>query len=101
MLKLISKLRGPQMEDKKNVLTIVSEDGWQLESFDEFADDEDVVLAAVNNSGSALQFASDRLKNDKKIVIAAVSNDPYSISFASDELQSDDDVLDACEETDE
>ena len=109
-------------EFKENAIIVVSQDGWLLENFEEFWDDEDVIFAAVNNAGLALQFASDRLradkgivleavnntgtalqfasnqlKADKAVVLAAVKNDPYALSDASEELKVDDDVLDACE----
>jgi predicted nucleic acid-binding Zn-ribbon protein len=82
---------------KNDAIVVVSNDGLDLENFEELQDDDDVVMAAVKNNGSALQFASERLRADKEIVIAAVKNDPYVIVFASEELQDDDDVLDACE----
>ena len=84
-------------EYKNDAIVAVSNDGLDLENFEELQDDDDVVMAAVKNNGGALQFASERLRADKDIVIAAVKNDPYVIEFASDDLQDDDDVLDACE----
>ena len=94
---------GDELEDtnfdgfKNDAIVAVSADGLDLENFEELQDDYDVVMAAVNNNGGSLQFASERLRADKEIVIAAVKNDPYVIEFASDDLQDDDDVLDACE----
>lgn len=86
------------MDDyKNNVLMIIRDDGWLLKHYEEFWDDDEVVLAAVKDQGDALQFASDRLKATKAIVIAAVENNPYALQFAADKLQVDDDILDICE----
>lgn len=109
-------------EFKKNVIDIVANNGWLLDNFSEFWDDEDIVNTAVQNEGLVLQYASDRLKNnksivlnavrktgialqfasanlkaDKEVVLVAVKNDPYALSEASEDLKYDDDILDACE----
>ena len=47
----------------------------------------EVVMAAVNNNGMALQCASDEFKADKEVVMAAVSNDEDALEFAADELK--------------
>jgi hypothetical protein len=52
-----------------------------------FIDNFEIVLAAVTQNGSALQYASDELKNNFEIVLAAVRQNGLSIYFASDELQ--------------
>lgn len=83
-------------EDKEIAMAAVQADGWQLENYPEFQDDADVVLCAVNNTGAAVQFASDRLKSDKAIVLAAVKNDPYILDFVDGKFRDDDDVMDAC-----
>lgn len=49
--------------------------------------DKEVVLAAVQQDGLALKYASDKLRNDKDIVLAAVQKDPKAIRFASYELR--------------
>ena len=46
-------------------------------------------LAAVNQGGYALDFASDDLQSDRGVVLAAVNQN----GFASDELKSDRDVV--------
>lgn len=83
------------------VLAIVSEDGWQLENFPDHQDNKKVVLAAVQNVGAALQFASHNLKSDKDVVLAAVKNDPYVLDFADEKFRDDDDIMDACAAQDE
>lgn len=83
-------------EDKEIALAAVKADGWQLENYSDFQDDNDVVLCAVEHTGSAVQFASDRLKSDKSIVLAAAKNDPYILDFVDEKFKDDDDVIDAC-----
>jgi hypothetical protein len=47
------------------------------------------MLAAVKQTGSALQYASNELKNDRIIVLAAVNQNGQALRFASDELKND------------
>jgi hypothetical protein len=82
--------------DKEIALAAVSADGLQLENYPDFQDDADVVLTAVENTGAAVQFASDRLRSDKSIVLAAVKNDPYILDFVDEKFRDDDNVMDAC-----
>ena len=51
--------------------------------------DLEVVLAAVEKDGMALQFASEGLRNDEDVVYAAVESDPYALQYASEELRCD------------
>ena len=51
--------------------------------------DRDIVLAAVEQDGAALEYASEKLKADKDIVLTAVLSRADALEFASDELQSD------------
>ena len=50
-----------------------------------------MVLAAVNQHGEALEFASEEMKGDKEVVLAAVNRDilGYALNFASKEMQGD------------
>jgi hypothetical protein len=82
--------------EKEIAIAAVNIDGWQLENYPEFLDDDDVVLAAVKNEGASIQFASERLKSDKKTVLAAIKNDPYILDFVDEKFRDDDDVLDLC-----
>ena len=56
---------------------------------DELKNDRGVVMAAVKQGGDALQWASDELKNDRGVVMAAVKQDGGALQFASNELQND------------
>jgi hypothetical protein len=82
--------------EKEIAIAAVSTDGWQLENYPTFQDDDDVVLAAVKNEGASIQFASERLKSDKKTVLAAIKNDPYILDFVDEKFRDDDDVLNLC-----
>lgn len=64
-----------------------------LEYPEEYENDKDVMLAAVNIDGNALEHASEELKCDKDIVQAAVSNDGYALQYASEELKNDRDIV--------
>lgn len=55
-------------------------------------DDEELVLAAVQLNGLALQFASVRLKDNENIVKAAMDQNADALKFASDNLKQKFDV---------
>ena len=46
-------------------------------------DDREVVLAAVQQDGAVLQFASERLRDDRDVVLAAVQQNGNALLFAS------------------
>ena len=48
--------------------------------------DKEIVLAAVNNYGIALNFTNKILQKDKEIVLAAVNNDGWALRFANESL---------------
>ena len=52
-----------------------------------------VVLAAVQQSGEALQFASEELKADREVVLAAVQQDGLALEHASEELRANREVV--------
>ena len=80
--------------DQEIVLAMVNNDGDALEfASDELQNDQEIVLAAVSNEGLALQFAWDELKNDREIVLAAANNDGDASEFALDELQNDREIV--------
>lgn len=86
LIKLNSKYR-----DVKNiVLAAVQNDGCALEfASEELRNDEGVVLAAVNNYGYALKYASEKLKDNRDIVLCAVQTYGYVLQYASTELKKD------------
>ena len=79
--------------DKKNALREVEENGLALRDMNDLNNDKEIVLAAVNQDGYALTFASDHLKNDKEVVLTAVQKDGTALSFASDHLKNDKEVV--------
>ena len=52
-----------------------------------------MVLAAVRNSGRALEHASPSLRNDAAVVKVAVTQDATALRFASHKLRCDPDVF--------
>ena len=75
-------------KDKEIVLIAVKNYGTALEYVDKsMQDDKEVVLVAVKENGNALKYASSRLKDDKEVVFSAVQNNKYVIRFASKRLQ--------------
>jgi hypothetical protein len=75
---------------RAEVLAAVQNDGSALRwASDDLAEDREVVLAAVQNDGGALRWASDDLKEDREVVLAAVKNNGGALKCASDELRAD------------
>jgi hypothetical protein len=58
-----------------------------------FCVDKEVMLAAVQNKGLVLYYASAKLQADKELVLAAVQNDGAALDHASEELQGDKEVV--------
>ena len=67
--------------NKAQVLAEVQEHEWGFEHAWMVKNDPEIVLAAVQQDGRALHFASDVLKNDPKIVMAAVQEDCPAVCF--------------------
>ena len=55
------------------------------------------MLAAVNQYGWALRYASAKLKNDKDVVLAAVKQDGRALRYASDKLKIDKNIRKAAQ----
>ena len=86
---------------KAEALLIVESDGFALEYVsNEFKNNREVVLAAVNRNSEALKFASHELRADPEVVMAAVKENGYSLAYASAELRADRDIVIAAVERD-
>ncbi|MBR3162320.1 MAG: DUF4116 domain-containing protein [Bacilli bacterium] len=55
--------------------------------------DKEVIIEAVKENGSALQYASTELKEDKGIVLVAVNQYPGAIKYADKKLCKDEELL--------
>lgn len=76
--------------DKEVVLAAVQSYGWALQyASKELRGDREVVLVAVKNFGGALRYASKELKEDREIVLTAVQNFGGELRYAGDELKKD------------
>ena len=51
--------------------------------------DEAIVLAAVQQNGSALYYASDAMRNNAVVVMAAMQDDARALHGASDDLRNE------------
>lgn len=78
---------------KRLALESVNMNGTNLYFHDRYADDYDVVMAAVINNGMALTYASERLKQNKEVVLAAVKNTSTALTFVSKQLLHDDEFM--------
>lgn len=55
--------------------------------------DREVVFAAVQQNGAALEYAADVLRSDREIVLAAVRQNGYAFEYVGSELQGDPGVV--------
>mmetsp|Transcript_45960 Transcript_45960/g.103277 ORF Transcript_45960/g.103277 Transcript_45960/m.103277 type:complete len:354 (-) Transcript_45960:75-1136(-) len=53
------------------------------------AESSEVVLAAVRQSGRAIEFAPEAMRHDRQVVLAAVSQDGRSLEHAAEDLRAD------------
>ena len=87
--------------DRDFVLAAVQEDGYSLEyASEELRNDREIVLAAVQENGYALEYASEELRNDREFVLAAVQTVWYALEYASEELRNDREIVLAAVQTD-
>eukprot|EP00971_Amphidinium_carterae_P009031 178370-Amphidinium_carterae.1 len=83
------------MESRESVLEAVRQSWHALEREVDAAwrSDREVVLAAVQHNGTALEFAAEALKGDRDVVLAAVQADGYALQYATEALRADPEVL--------
>ena len=80
--------------DREVVLAAVQQDGCTLEyASEDLRADRDVVLAAVRQRGFALKYASDDLRADREVVLTAVSRACGALQFASYDMRADREVV--------
>jgi len=73
--------------NKAQAIDVVSDNGYAYSTLsDELREDRDVALATVINMGFML-YDMEIFKKDKQIVMAAVMNDGTAIQFASKKLK--------------
>lgn len=73
--------------DRHILIDTLKQYPFALAEYPEAQDDKELVQIAVKKNGSALQFASKRLRNDFETVMIAVRKTGWSLEFASEALQ--------------
>ena len=72
------------------MLAAVKQSGGALQDVsNELRGDREIVLAAVSSFGYALQFAVRSLRSDRGVVLAAMLQDEIALRYADESLQSD------------
>ena len=80
--------------ERELVLAAVNQNGSALEYAPvELRGDKGVVLAAVKRSGTALRYASVELRGDRGVVLAALEQNGYALAYASVELKNDEEIV--------
>jgi hypothetical protein len=83
------------------ILNHMQFDGSGLRRANDLRKDRDVVRAAVNSKGTALEYADPELQADRSIVLDAVRNDPDALQWAAPSLQGDRQIVMAAMQNDE
>ena len=89
---MLKNLPGSFLEDREAVLIAVESYGYALSmlpSCSDFLNDKEIVLKAVKQRGSALRYASLRLKNDLDVCLAAVQQAGKNIKFVGSDATKD------------
>lgn len=89
------------LRNRQNSLAILRSESYKLPGIHEIfqndrgalSDDREVVLAAVQRDGSALRFASERLRRDGEVVLTAVKRDGMALRVAAADLRNNLDIV--------
>ena len=82
------------LADRDCVLAAVQQYGWALlYASDKLRADREVVLAAVQQDGMVLESVGDELRADREVVLAAVQQDGWALGYASDNLRADREIV--------
>ena len=89
VLKQSGSLSKEEQEYKNQTLQRVRKTGLWLKFATGLKADRDIVLAAVEQDGRALEYAAKSLKADRGLVLAAIKQSGQALVWASKELQED------------
>ena len=94
----LKNLSNEFQDDYEIVMTAVNVSGYTLKNASErLRDNHEIVLAAVNNYGESLQFASNRLRDYREIVLTAINSrscsNGFALLYASDRLKDDREIV--------
>lgn len=74
---------------KDIVVLAVQSDPSILDEIGQFQDDIDVVTTAVERKGTALKYASYRLRQDRELCLKAILNDSAALAFVPEKYRED------------
>ena len=77
---------SPLKKQQKFALICVEKHGSTLAFFDDFKNNEEIVLLAIKTYRDALQYANEELRNNESFVLEAIKINHYSIVYASSNL---------------
>jgi hypothetical protein len=88
-------LRSAHYQIKTNedvVLAAVQQNGRALEHAISFQNEKRIVLVAVQQNGLALQYASKKLQGEREVVLAAVRQNGLALQYADDFFKNDKEI---------
>jgi hypothetical protein len=93
-IRLSQSTRPPEQRALQAIKAeLVGRLGKCLHRVPELHNNREIVLAAVQHNGLALQYASAALRNDPVIVRAAVQRDGPALEYASEDLRNDPEIV--------
>lgn len=85
------------MENRKSPLERdmqeLHKDGYLLRYMYQYHDNKTMVMCALLNYGTALEFVSERLKDDEEVVLLAIKTSDAGMRFASERLRSNNEFM--------
>jgi hypothetical protein len=90
----LHKLPEKYRKDPAIVLAAVKQSGYALQyASEELRGNEEILLAVVKQDGYALQYASEELRGNEEIVLAAVKQNGCALWYASEELRGNEEIV--------
>ena len=90
-------MRGESMTQRKYVLDNIASRDWNYTMFQlyakEFADDTEVVWAAIKHKPTDIQYASERLRKNSDIMSYAIQHDSYCLHFLEPGVKIDTNII--------
>ena len=86
--------RDADLESKFEALLTVQQNGWALDELPAVLKaDREVVLAAIEQDPSSIEFAAEELKGDLDIMLTVIASDPWQLEHASIEMRDNKDLI--------
>ena len=90
------KFASPEFKnDREVILTAVQNKGSAIDFIHnkEFLQDREIILEACKTHGMALSSAPDKFKGDEEIAMTAIKNDPFALKLTKDNIRDNEAIV--------